>query len=147
MDVYCGHSHITGTIWSNYPKGLSVNSFTISGWCKFFEKKFTSTGKCVSKFQVSVMNPKPKDGGKATYTHVRCVAWDLDVDLEDGQEVIVHGDFFSKTYEAKDGTKKPDFGLNVKALGLVQKGGTKLHQASTPDPVSVAEDFQEDLPF
>ena len=147
MDVYCGHSHITGTIWSNYPKGLSVNSFTISGWCKFFEKKFTSTGKCVSKFQVSVMNPKPKDGGKATYTHVRCVAWDLDVDLEDGQEVIVHGDFFSKTYEAKDGTKKPDFGLNVKALGLVQKGGTKLHQASTPDPVSVAEGFQEDLPF
>jgi len=124
-----------------------VNSFTVSGWCKFFEKKFTSTGKCVSKFQVSVMNPKPKDGGKANYTHVRCVAWDLDVDLEDGQEVIVHGDFFSKTYEAKDGTKKPDFGLNVKALGLVQKGGTKLHQASTPDPVSVAEDFQEDLPF
>ena len=147
MDVYCGHSHITGTIWSNYPKGLSVNSFTVSGWCKFFEKKFTSTGKCVSKFQVSVMNPKPKDGGKATYTHVRCVAWDLDVDLEDGQEVIVHGDFFSKTYEAKDGTKKPDFGLNVKALGIVAKGGTKLHQASTPDPVSVAEDFQEDLPF
>lgn len=147
MDVYCGHSHITGTIWSNYPKGLSVNSFTVSGWCKFFEKKFTSTGKCVSKFQVSVMNPKPKDGGKATYTHVRCVAWDLDVDLEDGQEVIVHGDFFSKTYEAKDGTKKPDFGLNVKALGLVQKGGTKLHQASTPDPVSVAEDIDEPLPF
>ena len=124
-----------------------MNSFTVSGWCKFFEKKFTSTGKCVSKFQVSVMNPKPKDGGKATYTHVRCVAWDLDVDLEDGQEVIVHGDFFSKTYEAKDGTKKPDFGLNVKTLGIVAKGGTKLHQASTPDPVSVAEDFQEDLPF
>lgn len=124
-----------------------MNSFTVSGWVKFFEKKFTSAGKCVTKFQVSVMNPKRQKEDKATYTNVRCVAWDLDVDLEDGQEVVAHGDFFSKTYEAKDGTKKPDFGLNVKTLGIVAKGGTKLHQASTPDPVSVAEDFQEDLPF
>jgi hypothetical protein len=78
------------------------------------------------------MNPKPKDGGKATYTHVRCVAWDLDVDLEDGQEVIVHGDFFSKTYEAKDGTKKPDFGLNVKALGWFRRVGPSYTRHPLP---------------
>ena len=124
-----------------------MNSFTVTGFTKYVEHKVTSSGKNLIKFQVTVLNPKYKADAPNSYTYVRCSFWG-DVPLEDGMEVMVHGSFYSTTYDAKDGTKKPDFGMNAETIAVINRGRSgSLHQASTPDPISVSEDVDEQLPF
>lgn len=118
------------------------------------EIRYTNSKKAVATFTVAVDGGKSADGEKKT-AFIDCVAWEkraefIDQNFLKGTPIIVAGRTETRTYEAKDGTKRKVTELVVTSVEF-QRGKTQVANARDLEPSS--SEFEEvtgddgELPF
>lgn len=121
------------------------------------EIKTTASDVKVCVFSVAV-DRRFKSGGEKVSDFFDCVAWRSTAEFigkyfTKGQEILLSGEMQSRSYEAKDGTKRRVWEINVENVefcGSKQQAeestGTKPPASAKPD-IFDAIDESQDLPF
>ena len=93
-------------------------------------------------------------GDKKTTTWLRCTMFGKRAEtiapmLEKGQQVIVHGELFSREYQKKDGGTAISIEIHINQLDLLggKKSESKPSPAKPTKPESQTEEFDDDIPF
>lgn len=128
---------------------MSLNSVTLLGrLTKEPELRTTQSGVSVASFTLAV----DRDFQKGEVDFVDCVAWRntgefVSKYFHKGQMMALHGSLQSRTWEAKDGTKRTSWEV---VADSVYFGGDKKQEQYAGKNVSAFEDLDDDegqLPF
>ena len=128
---------------------MSLNSVTLLGrLTKEPELRTTQSGVSVASFTLAV----DRDFQKGEVDFVDCVAWRntgefVSKYFHKGQMMALHGSLQSRTWEAKDGTKRTSWEV---VADSVYFGGDKKQEQYSGKNVSAFEDLDDDegqLPF
>ena len=120
------------------------------------ELKSTQSGTPVTTFTVAVQRRKPKDGSEAKTDFINAVAWQKTAEFVSryftkGKPILVEGQLQTRSYEAKDGSKRYVTEVLVDNVAFVS--GERRGEANEDGvkPVAEAEldevGNEEDLPF
>lgn len=117
------------------------------------EYRTTQSGTAVCRFPVAV-DRRFKQNGEKTTDFFDCVAWRNSADFiskyfAKGQEILIVGEMQSRQYEAKDGSKRRAWEINVENAefcGSKKETGTNGAE-STPQGDFMEIELSGDLPF
>lgn len=121
------------------------------------ELKYTKSGSPVMSFSVADSRSRKLDNGQwetLAEQWLECTIWGslaehYDGKLLKGSRVTIYGDFMSRKYEAKDGSKGTSLDVNVKGVDIMpsRNGGTQQQSkpAAQDDPWAAPE--QNSAPF
>lgn len=116
------------------------------------EVKYTQTGKCVASFTIAVNRPIAKDKEQVA-DFVPCIAWGKTAEFignyfSKGRMIAVEGRNQTRSYEAKDGSKRFVMEVNVNTVHFTgepkdesKKDSKGFEDFGSPVP------FDEEIPF
>ena len=111
------------------------------------EARYTQSGKACTNFTLAIDRRKSADG-KQQADFISCVAWEklaevISQYVSKGQKIAVEGRIQTRSYEAKDGTKRYVTEVVVQSMEFCgKKGDNAGHGANN------AADFRgEEIPF
>ena len=112
------------------------------------ELRYTNSGKAFVTFTLAVDRRKDKDGNKQA-DFIPCMAWDklaeiIGNNLTKGRRAGVEGRLQTRTYEAKDGSKRNAFEVVVNELEFLDGGKGKQSQQNG---FSGQPEQEEEIPF
>lgn len=123
------------------------------------EVKTTTSDIKVCTFSVAV-DRKYKSGGEKVTDFFDCVAWRGTAEIIEkyftkGQEILLSGEMQSRSYEAKDGSKRRAWEINVENVEFcggkqqsAEPSGTNAPASAKADIFETTEDVDgDDLPF
>ena len=120
------------------------------------EIKYTQSGKAVASFTLAVDRRKSANGDSQA-DFISCVAWDKVAETignycSKGQQIVVEGRIQSRSYEAKDGSKRYVTEVVVQSMEFCGKKGDNAGQGAGSSPPDVQGEeirfFQgEEIPF
>ena len=111
------------------------------------EIKYTQSGKAVASFTLAIDRRKGANGEKQA-DFISCVAWEKTAETIGnycgrGQQVAVEGRIQSRSYEAKDGSKRYVTEVVVQSMEFCGKKSDNGGHAAE----SAASDYDEEIPF
>jgi single-strand DNA-binding protein len=104
------------------------------------ELKYTKSGSPFMSFSVADSKSRKLDSGDwetLAEQWFECTIWGslaehYDGKLPKGSRVTIYGDFMSRKYEAKDGSRGLSLDVNVKGVDIMPAKGARQAAASTP---------------
>ena len=118
------------------------------------ELKYTKSGSPVMSFSVADSKSRKLDSGEwetLAEQWLECTIWGslaefYDGKLTKGSRVTVYGDFMSRKYEAKDGSKGTSLDVNVKGVEVYQpkNGGGSSQSGNRSNGSARGSSAQED---
>jgi single-strand DNA-binding protein len=115
------------------------------------ELRYAQSGKAFCTFTLAVDRRFSKQNNQPTADFIPCMAWDklaevIGNNLAKGRRVGVEGHLQTRTYDAKDGSKRSAFEVVVNELEFLDaKGQGQQNQGQFP-PLSQS-DMTEEIPF
>lgn len=115
------------------------------------ELRYTQSGKAFATFTLAVDRRFSKqNNNQPTADFIPCMAWDklaeiVGNNLAKGRRVGVEGHLQTRTYEAKDGSKRSAFDVVVNELEFLDAKQGQQSQGQFP-PLSQS-DMTEEIPF
>jgi single-strand DNA-binding protein len=114
------------------------------------ELRYTQAGKAFATFTLAVdrkFKKQAEQNGQPTADFIPCVAWNklaeiIGNNLAKGRKVGVEGSLQTRTYEAKDGSKRSAFDVMVDELEFLDPKGQGQHSQGQAAP-----DNDMDIPF
>lgn len=111
------------------------------------EVKYTQSGKAVASFTLAIDRRKGANGEKQA-DFIACVAWEKTAETIGnycgrGQQIAVEGRIQSRSYEAKDGSKRYVTEVVVQNMDFCGKKSDNGGHAAE----SAASDYDEEIPF
>ena len=127
-----------------------LNHITIMGrLTRDPELRRTGSGVAVTSFTLAVDRRFSKDKPQ-TADFIPCVAWDklaeiIGNNLAKGRRVGIEGRLQTRTYEAKDGSKKSAFDVMIEEMEFLDAKKEGQSQPSQQKPSQ--QDWTEEIPF
>ncbi len=115
------------------------------------ELRYTQGGKAFTTFTLAVDRRFSKqNNNQPTADFIPCVAWDklaeiIGNNLAKGRRVGIEGRLQTRTYEAKDGSKKSAFDVMIEELEFLDTKKEGQSQPSQHEPSQ--QNWTEDIPF
>lgn len=115
------------------------------------ELRYTQSGKAFCTFTLAVDRRFSKqNNSQPTADFIPCVAWDklaeiIGNNLTKGRRVGIEGRLQTRTYEAKDGSKKSAFDVMIEEMEFLDTKKEGQSQPSQQKPSQ--QNWTEDIPF
>lgn len=114
------------------------------------ELRYTQSGKAFCTFTLAVDRRFKQNNNQPTADFIPCVAWDklaeiIGNNLAKGRRVGIEGRLQTRTYEAKDGSKKSAFDVMIEEMEFLDTKKEGQSQPSQQKPSQ--QDWTEDIPF
>jgi single-strand DNA-binding protein len=121
------------------------------------ELRYTQAGKAFATFTLAVdrkFKKQAEQNGQPTADFIPCVAWNklaeiIGNNLAKGRKVGVEGSLQTRTYEAKDGSKRSAFDVMVDELEFLDPKGqhNQGNQEAPQQQHLTQQDWDEQIPF
>lgn len=114
------------------------------------ELRYTQSGKAFCTFTLAVDRRFKQNNNQPTADFIPCVAWDklaeiIGNNLAKGRRVGIEGRLQTRTYEAKDGSKKSAFDVMIEEMEFLDS--KKEGQGDNERPKLSQDDYNEQIPF
>ena len=140
---------------------MVLPSITITGrLTRDPQARFTNTGKAVTTLSVAANEYRQRNGEweQTGVFFVDAEVWDAkaeqvnELNLQRGQSVIVHGQFYTHQYETKDGARRSEPLLRVWAVAPLPEQERQQQQQESParqqdSPPATATGYSDEPPF
>lgn len=130
-----------------------MNKWTGTGrLTKDVELATTSNGVSVARFTIAVNRRFTNADGEREADFINCVAWRKTAEIlakycQKGDRIGVVGELQTRSYEAKDGSKRYLSEIIVEEIDFLEKKKEDEKTQSKPHLTPVDEDEQLELPF
>ena len=128
------------------------------------EVRYTTTGKCVCQFTLAVDRPFTNQDGQREADFIPVVLWGKTAELagnslQKGHRVLIHGRIQTRSYDAKDGSKRYVTEVIADSMEFIERKGYTPGAATpaaagdtTPGSANMESfgeqmSFDEEIPF
>lgn len=119
------------------------------------EVRYTQSGKACARFTLAIDRRKSSDGNQQA-DFIPCVAWEQTAEVISqytgkGRKIAVEGRIQTRSYDAKDGTKRYATEVVVQSMEFCDSKGGSTSPAATPEQQSMFDGSRavsaSDIPF